>query len=215
MRHIAIVGAGALGSHVALFARNWDALLSRRWKSRLQLTVIDFDRIEQKNTQAQFHTNMSLRQNKAQALQRAMQGMFGIKANAIPRKLTEDNVAALLGRSEDDAGVMQIDEATILVIDCTDNIAARKVIQGYCKQFDIPCLHGCLSGDGTFARVVWTEHFTPDPEGEEGEATCEDGEQLPLFATAAGVIASTAQRYLADGLKQSFQVSAGSIVRLA
>ena len=46
MKTVVIVGVGALGSHVALLGRNWG----------VQLKLVDFDRIEQKNTQAQFHS---------------------------------------------------------------------------------------------------------------------------------------------------------------
>jgi len=207
MKHnVIIVGAGALGSHVALLARNWDA----------KLTVIDFDRVEQKNVLAQFHTKMGMRQNKAQALAKAMQGLFGLKLHPVPHRLTEDNVAALLGRSEDDAGVMGLEGiGTTLVIDCTDNIEARMLIQGYCKPNGTPCLHGCLSADGQFMRAVWTEDFNPDPEGFEGEATCEGGEQLPFYAMAAGLIAQIAQRWLTDWIKESHQLMPGALVRLA
>lgn len=189
---VVIVGVGALGSHVLLNARNW----------KVDLKVVDFDHVEQKNTMAQMHTKLSLRKNKAQAIQQAMQGMFGLKIEAVSNKLTEGNSDQLLG----DAG---------LVIDCTDNIAARQVIQTASAKHGFPCLHGSLSAAGDFARVVWTEHFKPDGEGAEGQATCEDGEQLPFFALAAAHVAQEAQRFLKDGTKRSVQVTPISVLRLA
>jgi molybdopterin/thiamine biosynthesis adenylyltransferase len=192
MEKIVIVGAGALGSHVVLLARNWKSLLC----------IIDFDKIETKNTQSQFHSRMGLGKNKAQALQQALQGLFGVKVEAIPHKLMDDNVENLL-------------KSAALVIDCTDNAAARRVIQKHIRKHNIPCLHGALSADGIFGRVVWDEHFVADEEGKEGQATCEDGEQLPMFALAAAQMAVVAQRFLKDGIKQSFQVMPIGIVRLA
>ena len=167
-RTVVIVGAGALGSHLALFARNWDCVLK----------VVDFDRIEAKNTQAQFHSKMGLRKNKAQALQQGLQGLFG-------------------------------------VIDCTDNAEARRVIQAEVRKSGIPCLHGALSGDGSFARAVWDEHFKEDEEGAEGEATCEDGQQLPFFAMAGAQIAVAAQMFLEDGKCASLQITPTGTMRLA
>jgi predicted ThiF/HesA family dinucleotide-utilizing enzyme len=200
MERVIIVGVGALGSHVALLARNW----------KNPLRIVDFDRIETKNTQSQFHSKMGLGKNKAQALQQALQGLFGIKIDAVPYKLADDNAGTLLG---DSAGT-KLGKAA-LVIDCTDNAAARRVIQKHVRKHGIPCLHGALSADGTFGRIVWDEHFVADEEGKEGQATCEDGEQLPMFALAAAQIAVTAQRFLKDGTKQSFQVMPTGIVRLA
>lgn len=188
---IVIVGAGALGSHVALFLRN----LSQ------PLKVVDFDRVEQKNTLAQFHTKMSLRKNKANALAQAMAGMFTRHVQSVPHKLAKDNVNSVLKDAD-------------LVIDCTDNIAARNVIQGFVTDVDTPCLHGALSADGTFARVMWAEDFVADAEGEDGEATCIDGEHLPFFAAAAAYLAVEAQRFLSTGKKQSFQLTPAGLVRL-
>ncbi len=54
-----------------------------------------------------------------------------------------------------------------------------------------------------------------DAEDKDGQATCEDGEQLPMFVLAAAQIAVTAQRFLKDKVKQSFQVSPSGITRIA
>lgn len=190
-RSVVIVGAGALGSHLVLFARNWDC----------DLKVVDFDRIEAKNTQAQFHSRSGLRKNKAQALQQTLQFLFGLKIGMVPHRLTADNAEQVLGGAD-------------LVIDCTDNAEARRTIQAFVRANDIPCLHGALSGDGTFARIVWDEHFTEDEEGAEGEATCEDGQQLPFFAMAGAQIAVIAQMFLKDGKRASVQLMPMGIVRL-
>jgi len=189
---VVIIGVGALGSHVALLGRNW----------KNPLKIADFDLVEQKNTQAQFHSKMSLRRNKAQALQQALNGLFGIKVEAVPHRLEDSNAEVLLG-------------GAVLVIDCTDNAKARRTIQAFVRKHKIPCLHGALSADGSFGRIVWDEDFVIDEEGKEGQATCEDGEQLPMFALAAAQVAVVAQRFLKDGTRQSFQVMPTGIMRLA
>lgn len=192
MKNVSIVGLGALGSHLVLLARNWDA----------RFNLIDFDRVEAKNLQSQFHSGLGKGKNKATALGAAMQGMWQRRTYAYPVKLDGGNALQLLGESD-------------LIIDCTDNLAARKVIQDFVKTYPkIACLHGCLSADGTLARVVWTEHFQPDPEGEEGQATCEDGENLGFHAMAGAVLQFSAALFLKTGVKQSFQLTPTSIIRL-
>lgn len=191
MKTITIVGVGALGSHLVLLGRNWP----------VYIRVIDFDRVEGKNIQSQFHTKMGSGKNKAKALQAAMQGMWGVKIMALSAKLMSNNRVALLSESD-------------LIIDCTDNFKAREIIQEYCREFNVDCLHGCLSATGDFARVVWTEHFVPDKENVEGEATCEDGQNLPFHALASAMIAQVVQRYLEEGKKQSWQITRYSVNRL-
>ena len=188
MSRVVIIGAGALGSHLVLFARNWPETLR----------VVDFDRVETKNIRSQFHTQMGQGRNKVQALQQAMQGMFRVKLDIVPHMLTEDNREQIIPV-----------EGTRLVIDCTDNIKARTLIQEYCMEQGLRCLHGCLSADGTYAQAVWTEDFDPDPEGEPGQATCEDGDHVAFYAVAGARIAILARRFLDTGKKDMAQMGEG------
>jgi hypothetical protein len=194
-RRVVIVGVGALGSHVVLFSRNWKA----------DIAVIDHDRVEVRNIASQFHSQMGSGKQKAKALEAAMQGLFHRPIEPFPVKLTKDNVRQLLGDAS-------------LIIDCTDNHEARSLIQhfalGFSKNCIVPCLHGCLSAAGDVARVIWTENFAPDPEGETGQATCEDGENLWFHGLAGAIIAGVAQKFLETGKKQSFQITPTSFIRL-
>lgn len=191
MKPIIIVGAGALGSHVVLLGRNW----------KYPLRVIDFDRVEQRNVQSQFHTAMTLRQAKTASLQRSMQGLFGVTIQVHPRELIPDNVEVLLGEAA-------------LVLDCTDNLKARQTIQTFVKAKGIPCLHGALSAVGDFGQVIWTEDFTPDSEAGTTGHTCENGDQLPFFALAAAQMVLAAQDFLASGKKYSYQFTAHNVLRI-
>jgi molybdopterin/thiamine biosynthesis adenylyltransferase len=189
VKKIVIVGVGALGSHLVLMGRNFGA----------SVKVIDMDRIEKKNVMSQFHTNMAVGKNKADALKQAMQGLFGIKIDAIPHRLTTDNVEQLLGSAD-------------LVVDCLDNGASRRIIQNFVRARKIACLHGALAPDGGFGRVVWDESFAIDDETGMGAATCEDGEHLPFITTVSSYMASSVQRFLKDGRKVGFQVHPGGVV---
>jgi len=192
---IVIVGVGALGSHLGLLLRNWACPVGL-----YPIRVCDFDRVEKKNVMSQFHTTMGVGRNKAQAFQQALQGMFGVRVEAIPHRLTSDNAEALLG-------------GAALVIDCTDNAEARRVIQGFVKPMGIPCLHGCLGAEGTIGRVVWTEQFKPDEAGE-GQATCENGEHLPFIGMVSSYLAQAAQRFFKTGERWAFQVLPDKVLRL-
>lgn len=144
---------------------------------------------------------MSVRENKAQAFKKAIFALHGVTVEAIPHKLTRENAQALLGNAA-------------LVVDCTDNIEARRVIQEFVVAKGIPCVHGSLSAEGDFGRIMWTEAFKADAEGAVGQATCEDGEQLPFFFYAGALLAQEVQKYLKDGSKRSFQFSPLSVTRL-
>lgn len=188
--NLVVVGVGALGSHFLLFSRNFAA----------DFTVIDFDRVEAKNTLSQFHSRMGMGRNKALALQQAMQGLFGLRLKAVPHRLTEANVAQLLSGAD-------------LVLECVDNEETRLIIKAFVQKNNIPCLHGALAADGTYARVMWSELYTAD-RGGEGQATCEDGEHLPFISWVASQMASTVQAFVADGTKRSCHLLPGQILQL-
>lgn len=190
---VVVIGAGALGSNLVLAGRNWPA----------EVRVVDFDRVESKNIDSQFHTYMGMGKNKAVALQAAMMGLFKLKIDTKPTRLSSDNAKELVGSGS-------------LVVDCTDNYVTRRFIQYHAQnQRDVQCLHCCLSTGGDVSRVVWTEHFVADPEGEEGQATCEDGQNLPFHILTAALAAQVVQRYLSTGERQSWQLTPYKIVRIA
>jgi molybdopterin/thiamine biosynthesis adenylyltransferase len=184
---VTIVGVGALGSHVVPLLRN-----------EAQLRIIDFDRVEQKNTQSQFHAKSSVGKPKVLAVQQTMQFLWGLRVETIPHKLIEGNAKELLSKAD-------------LIIDCLDNGAARRVIQGFVRANKVACLHGALAADGTFGRVVWDGDFKIDDETAGGAATCEDGRHLPFIAVAASYIAYSAQRFLTTGKKIGYQISPSGV----
>lgn len=187
---IVIVGVGALGSHLVLLGRNWAA----------SFVAIDFDRVEQKNVASQFHTKMGVGKNKGAALQQAMQGMFGLRIEAVPHKLGPDNADTLLSGAD-------------LVLDCVDNTPTRTLIQESARRLSIPCLHGAIAADGSYARLMWDGAFVPD-EGAEGEATCEDGEHLPFVALTAARMAALVQEWLTSQKQRSIHLHPNGMIEV-
>lgn len=188
---ITIIGVGALGSHLVQALRNEDVTLK----------VIDFDKVEMKNVQSQFHFKNAVGKKKTEALKQAMQFCYGRKLEVVGNKLTTDNVEQLLGGAD-------------LLIDCLDNGAARRLVQGYARANDVPCLHGALAADGAFGRAIWDESFVIDDEGDGGAATCEDGEFLPFIMLSAAHLAQAAQRFIKDGRKVGYSISPAGVEKI-
>lgn len=180
---VVIVGVGALGSHAVLFLRNIG----------VPLKIIDFDRVEQRNTQSQFHGVKSVGKSKVVSLQQGMDFFFKTKLEVVPTQLTSLNTRELLGGAQ-------------LVIDCVDNAATRRLIQGYVREHKIPCLHGAVAADGSYGQVMWDEDFRIDQESGAGAATCENGDHLPFIASVSALIAKAAQDFLKTAKKKGYQI---------
>jgi len=185
---ITIVGVGALGSHVVPLIRNLKA----------ELVICDMDRIETKNTMSQFHGRPGQGKMKVEALKQAMSFMWGTKLTTVPHKLTSDNVEQVLSG----AG---------LIVDCLDNGAARRLIQGYARKNQIPCLHGALAAEGAYGRVCWDESFVIDDEPGMGAPTCEDGAHLAFISIVSSYLASSIKDFLIGGLKVGYEISPRSV----
>jgi len=183
-KRLTIVGCGALGSHLVQFLRNEDA----------EIHVIDFDRVEQKNTQSQFHSIGQVRKLKVEALKQTMGFLYKREIKTNSNKLVANNVHALLAASD-------------LIIDCLDNGEARRLVQDYSRAHAVACVHGALAPGGEFGRVTWDEHFVIDDEAGAGVATCEDGAHLPFITLTAAYLARVVQVYLKSNRKVGYQVT--------
>jgi molybdopterin/thiamine biosynthesis adenylyltransferase len=132
---ITVCGAGALGANI----------LENLARSGLaNLKVIDCDRIEERNLSTQPYYRADVGSLKAKILSSSLYRALGVKLQAETEKLTEKNVAKLLGESR-------------LVIDTFDNSVARGIVKDYCEQTNLPCLHAGLASD--YAEVIWNEVY--------------------------------------------------------
>lgn len=190
MKRVVVIGCGALGSHVIQFLRNVEC----------SMIAVDFDRVTQANVASQFLGKPGVGKLKVHSLQQAMNFLFGTKIDVVPHKLTTNNEAQLLGGAD-------------LLIDCLDNAASRRIVQGFAARTGTPCLHGALDGVGSYGRVVWSENFKVDEEGTAGAATCEDGAFLPFITLTASYLARSAQIFLSEGNRVGFEINAGGAFR--
>ena len=188
---LVIFGVGALGSHLVQFVRN----------EKVDIKIVDFDRVEQKNVMSQFHGKPGVGKNKVEALKQTMDFLFKRQLSVVGNKLVAENIDVLM-------------KGATLVIDCLDNAAARQLVQDYARKHNLPCLHGALAPGGSFGRVIWTEQFVIDSEAGAGAATCEDGEFLPFISLTAAYMARSVQLFLKDGKKIGFSISPVGVVAI-
>lgn len=184
MKRVVFCGVGAIGSHAATLCRNVDAAL----------VLVDFDRVESKNLLSQAFVKPSVGKNKAEALKLQLLNFHGVKTEAFGVRLGPDNVEALLGTAD-------------LVVDAFDNAKSRVVLSTFARKSDRALVHAGVSGDGTFGLVRWDERFVPDAEDEEGQATCEGGEHLPLLGLVGATLARIVQDHLASGARHDAMVT--------
>ena len=187
---IAMCGVGALGSTAVLYCRNLEA----------SLRLIDFDRVESKNLQAQWFVKQSVGKNKAEALRLQLKNFYGVTAEALGVRLISQNAKELLADCD-------------VAVDCFDNAASRGLLSARARELEIPLVHAALSADGTFGMVRWDERFTADQEDEEGQATCEGGEHLPVIGLVGATLARTLQDFVRTGVRFDYMISLSGVTR--
>ncbi|OIQ78567.1 molybdopterin-synthase adenylyltransferase [mine drainage metagenome] len=175
--HALIVGAGGLGSPVALY-------LGAGGVGRL--TICDFDHVELTNLQRQvIHGTRTLGLNKAVSAQQALMNINPeITVVPIQHKSTEEEFAELAREAD-------------VVIDCSDNFRTRYALNKVCVQLGRPLVSGAAIGFEGQVTVFDLRHddspcyhcLFPDLGGDGlGEMRCaENG----VFAPLVGMIGTT------------------------
>lgn len=135
--HAVVIGCGGLGAPVAQY------LVAAGVG---HITLVDGDNVELSNLQRQIvFTENDIGQSKAESTkQRLAQLNSDVAIDAVKSHLTTENCASLLEQAD-------------VVADCTDNFAARYLINDTCKQLNKPWVYASI-----FQYSGQLAVFTPD-----------------------------------------------------
>ncbi len=124
--HALIIGAGGLGSPVALYLAA---------SGVGTLTICDFDVVDLTNLQRQIvHSTASVGMNKAHSAQQALFKInASVQVNTVCVRSTEDEFSKLISQAD-------------VVIDCSDNFATRYLLNKVCVQLKKPLVSGAAIG---------------------------------------------------------------------
>lgn len=180
---ITVCGAGALGGNLA-------ETLARMGHGRLRL--VDRDRVETRNLSTQPYTRAEVGAPKARALATTLYRAVQSKVEPVARELTGENAAELLAGSA-------------LVVDALDNSAARGAVSAASRRLGIACLHVGFSADGLYGSGIWEPGYGV-PSDVPGDP-CDYPLTRPLALVLAALAARAITRYLADGLREDFELT--------
>lgn len=173
--HALIVGAGGLGSPVALY-------LAAGGVGRI--TICDGDSVDLTNLQRQIaHFTHSLGSNKALSARRTLEAINPeISVTAIPQRIEGAELGRLVAQAD-------------IVLDASDNFATRHAVNRACVAHGKPLVSGAaIRFDGQVAvfdlrrpDAPCYHCLFPEADGEEGERCAVMG----VFAPLVGIIGST------------------------
>jgi molybdopterin/thiamine biosynthesis adenylyltransferase len=141
---IAIVGVGALGTLATDY-------LSRAGVG--ELILIDKDKIEEVNLHRQLlYSHKDIGKNKVDIAKRELlKGNPEVNVEIFKEFLTESNAKKILKEAD-------------LILDCTDKMSSRKIINDYCRKTKKIWIHAAVSGSRCNVFVVdnpalFSKHF--------------------------------------------------------
>jgi molybdopterin/thiamine biosynthesis adenylyltransferase len=180
---LVVCGAGALGANIA------ESMVRAGARS---LTVIDRDRIEERNLSTQPYRRTDVGGFKAKTLANDLFRATGAKIAAEPVELVEKNARDLLAGAE-------------LVIDTFDNSVARGLVKKTCAEADLAGLHAGMASD--YAEVIWTELYrVPSPTNDD---VCDYPLARNLVTLTTSVACEVVLRWVATGARESYTVTLG------
>ena len=173
--HVLIVGAGGLGSPIALYLAAGGVGT---------LTICDFDVVDLTNLQRQVvHTTAAVGINKAVS---AQQTLATINPDATVHIVTKKSTSQEFSKLITEADV---------VIDCSDNFATRYLLNTLCVQLKKPLVSGAAIGfEGQVTVFDMRNDGSPcyhclfPDNGEDTEMRCADN---GVFAPLVGMIGAT------------------------
>lgn len=173
--HALIVGAGGLGSSLALY-------LAASGVGKL--TICDFDNVDLTNLQRQIiHTTQSVGINKAVSAQQTIYEINpDIIVQTIQQKSTEAEFKALAEQAD-------------VVVDCSDNFATRYTLNRVCLQLKKPLVSGAaIRFEGQVTVFDFRQETSPcyhclfPDTGSDQEMRCADN---GVFSPLVGMIGTT------------------------
>lgn len=178
---IMMCGAGAIGSNLV------DNLVRQGFKN---ISVIDFDRVEDGNRHTQIWSSREIGQLKVAALRNRMFEVLNTKITTISKKLDKTNLDLI--------------EPSRLVIDGFDNVHSRRLITDYCKENKIDCLHIGLFKD--YAEIIWNETYRV-PDDVKNLDICEYPLARNIILLAVAVATEILITFLGTAVKNSFVIT--------
>ena len=179
---IVLCGAGTLGSHLA------EHLVRQGVR---QLTVIDFDRVEQHNLGTQNYEEGDIGAFKVDALRARCYRATGVEIAVVSQPLTERNAAKLLRKSD-------------LVLDTFDTSASRRLVTETCASLQRPCLHLGMHTD--YGEIHWNEGYhIPNDVIAPDICAYPLARNLALLVVAIG--AEVALRFLLTGDRENYSIT--------
>lgn len=154
------VGAGGLGSTAALY-------LAAAGVGKI--IIVDGDEVELSNLHRQIiHDVDDIGRNKAESAKQSCQNSHPFtQIEPIPEMITIDNVEPLVQKSS-------------VVVDCTDNVASRYILNDAAMRYGIPLISGAaMRWEGQLSVYGWEggpcyRCLFPDPPPKEAVGSCND-----------------------------------------
>lgn len=184
---ILVCGVGTLGGNLVEH-------LVRREGDGLQLRVLDFDTVEQRNLSNQPYFSHQVGKPKVTSLAENVFRISGQRLETQAKTLTSGNAGRWL-------------EGCDLALDCFDNHQARLALQTACRQSHVPCLHLGLASD--YGEVVWDEHYRVPPDV--NRDPCADPLSRSLALLTVALFDSVWQSYRETGEKRNLCFTAGDL----
>ena len=175
---VTVCGAGALGANIV-------ESLARSGFGKL--SVIDRDRVEERNHSTQPYYHGDTGAFKARILSNALYRAVRVEVLARSEELTAVNAPNLLDGSS-------------LVVDAFDNSASRQLVKDYCQRTALPCLHAGLAGD--YSEVIWNEIYRVPSNSRDD--ICDYPLARNLVMLTAAIACEVITTYAATGERQSY-----------
>lgn len=182
---VTICGAGALGANIA-------ENLARCGVA--SFTIIDKDRVEERNLSTQPYYRSDIGSFKARAMANALYRALGVEVEPVVVELKSQNIEKFLGSAR-------------LVVDTFDNSVSRSLVKSFCQEHSLKCLHVGLSSD--YGEVIWNDVYRVPSAVNDDVCDYPLARNLVMLTTVVATEALIA--YITMGICRSYTITAADM----
>ena len=182
---LGVCGAGAIGSNLV------ENLVRQGFRD---ITVVDGDRIEERNINTQIWTYKDIGAFKTKIL--------GYKAFEIA-KIIITPISKII--SQEKQFKKFFPNRTYLVIDAFDNSKSRQLLKDFCGKAEISCLH--IGFSGGYGEIIWNEDYrVPDDKGIDD---CDYPLARNLIMLIIAVASEVIIKFVTKSIKENYTITLG------
>jgi molybdopterin/thiamine biosynthesis adenylyltransferase len=159
-----------------------------------KLTVVDRDRVDERNIGTQVYSIDDIGALKAETLRNLIYRDVGEEVQAIAKEVNDKTVSKYLSDCD-------------LLVDAFDNSISRRLLSEFSASKQVPCLH--IGVNGGYGELRWNDSYIVPSDA--GDDVCDYPLARNLVLLVTAVASEVLIRFIVEGVMENYSITLGDL----